>query len=269
MALAGPLLLALLAATDPAAAVASLLARGDADLAARSDGARLAAAIAAYEGARALAPGRADVEVRLARAECFRALARPEAARESWLRCSAAAERALRVLAPGFARSVDAGEDPVAAVRGIEPPGAEPLYWMALATWSAAQAKGFAAILAVKDVALAGMERAAALDGGLDCGGPHRALGAWRAALPVAVGGGASRSRAHFDAALSAGPACQLNRVREAETLRVLLQDRAGFDKLLAEVAASTDGDAPRWAPENEVARRMARDLRERAARLF
>jgi hypothetical protein len=269
MPLAGPLLLALLAAADPAAEVAALLARGDADMAARGDAARLTSAIAAFEGARARAPDRPDVEVRLARAECFRALARPDAAREAWLRCSAAAERALRRLSPPFARAVDVGDDPVPALRAVELPGAEALYWMALATWSGAQIKGFAAVLAVKDVALAAMERAADLDGALDCGGPHRALGAWRAGLPVAVGGGAARSRAHFDAALAAGPSCQLNRLREAETLRVLLQDRAGFDKLLSEVAASTDGDAPRWAPENEVARRMARDLRERAPRLF
>jgi hypothetical protein len=85
----------------------------------------------------------------------------------------------------------------------------------------------------------------------------------------VAVGGGAERSRAHFEAARAAGPECQLSRVAEAETLRVLLQDRAGFDKLLSEVAASRDADAPRWAPENEVARRRARELRDRAARLF
>jgi hypothetical protein len=269
MAVAAPLLVLLLAAADVPAEAAALLARGDAEMAARGDPDRLAAALAAYESARALLPGRPDVELRLARAECFRAQAAPEAARAAWLRCSAAAERALRTLAPPFARAVDAGADPVPAIRAVGPAGAEPLYWMALATWSAAQAKGFAAVLAVKDVALAAMERAAALDGTLDCGGPHRALGAWRAGLPVAVGGGAERSRAHFEAARAAGPECQLNRVAEAETLRVLLQDRAGFDKLLSEVAASRDADAPRWAPENEVARRRARELRDRAARLF
>jgi hypothetical protein len=266
---AAPILLLLLAGADLPAEAAAALARGDVEMASRGDPARLAAALAAYESARALAPGRPEVELRLARGECFRALAAPEADRPAWLRCADAAERALRLLAPPFARAVDAGEDPVPALRAVAPAGAEALYWMALATWSAAQSRGFAAVLAVKEVALATMERAATLDGSIDCGGPHRALGAWRAGLPVAVGGGAERSRAHFDAARAAGPDCQLNRLREAETLRVLLQDRAGFDKLLSEVAASRDADAPRWAPENEVARRRARELRERAARLF
>jgi hypothetical protein len=120
----------------------------------------------------------------------------------------------------------------------------------------------------VKDPALAAMERAAALDGASDCAGPHRALGAWTAALPVAVGGGVARSRRHFEEARLRGAGCLLNRVREAETLIVLLQDRAAFEKALVDVEAAADTD-PLWAPENQVARRLARDLRGRAARLF
>jgi hypothetical protein len=77
-----------------------------------------------------------------------------------------------------------------------------------------------------------------------------------------------ARSRRHFEEARSRGPGCLLNRLREAESLLVLLQDRASFEKALAEVEAAAD-DVPRWAPENAVARRLARDLRGRAARLF
>lgn len=263
------LALLLLVAADTGPAVADLLAVADAGLARRGDPASLDVALTALEGARALGPVPPEVELRLARGEGFRALSRPAVAAEAWLRCSAAAERALRQVSPGFASAIDARGDVGAAIRAVGPEGAEALYWFALATWSVAQAKGFAALLAVKDVALPAMERAAELDGAVDCGGPHRALGAWRAALPAAVGGGAARARTHFDAALAAGPACQLNRVREAETLRVLLQDRTGFDRLLSEVAASTDGEAPRWAPENSVARRLARELKAREARLF
>jgi hypothetical protein len=149
---------------------------------------------------------------------------------------------------------------------GIE--GAEPLYWLALATWSSAQSRGLAALLAVKDPALAAMERAAALDGSTDCAGPHRALGAWAAALPAAVGGGVTRSRRHFEEARALGGACLMNRVAEAGSLLVLLQDRAAFERTLAEVEQAPDLD-PAWAPENAVARRLARELRGRAARLF
>jgi len=82
------------------------------------------------------------------------------------------------------------------------------------------------------------------------------------------VGGGVTRSRQHFEEARALGGACLLNRVAEAGSLLVLLQDRAAFERTLAEVEQAADLD-PRWAPENAVARRLARDLRGRAARLF
>jgi hypothetical protein len=162
---------------------------------------------------------------------------------------------------------VDAGDLAGAPAR-VGPEGAEALYWLALATWSSARDRGLAALLAVKDAALPAMERAASLDGSIDCGGPHRALGAWTAALPVAVGGGVTRSRRHFEQARALGPGCLLTPVAEAGSLLVLLQDRAAFERMLAEVLAAPDSD-PRWAPENELARRQARELRTRAARLF
>ena len=250
-----------------APAQAALLARGDEAFGSRGDPSRLAEAIEIYGRAAALHGGEAAAEVRLARAEAFRALSQPEVAREAWVASSRAAERALRRISPGWAAAVEAGDLVGAPSRvGIE--GAEPLYWLALATWSSAQAKGLAALLAVKDPALAAMERAAALDGSVDCAGPHRALGAWTAALPAAVGGGVARSRRHFEETRALGGACLLNRVEEAASLLVLLQDRAVFERTLSEVEAAPDPD-PRWAPENAVARRLARDLRGRAARLF
>jgi hypothetical protein len=76
-------------------------------------------------------------------------------------------------------------------------------------------------------------------------------------------------SRAHFDRALALAPAFQLTRVREAETLCVLLQDRKRFEALLGEVAAFEATAAPEIAPENRIARERARDLLRRADRLF
>jgi hypothetical protein len=246
---------------------AALLARGDEAWSSGADPARLAVAIDSYARAAALHPGEPATELRLARAEAFRAIAVPGAAPEAWVASSRAAERALRRLSPGWAAAVEAGDLAGAPAR-VGPEGAEPLYWLALATWSSARSKGLAALLAVKDPALAAMERAAALDGAVDCGGPHRALGAWAAALPAAVGGGAARSRRHFEEARARGPACLLNRVREAESLLVLLQDRAAFDRVLLDVEGSPDVD-PAWAPENALARSLARELRGQAVRLF
>ncbi len=269
------LVLALLGATDapphsqpPGAGTrAARIARGDQAFAERADPVRLAEAIESWTSAGAQPPLDPALELRLARAEAFRALAEPASAGAAWLACSRAAERALRRLSPPWASAVEAG-DPVGAPSRVGPEGAEALYWLALATWSSAREKGLAALLATKDLALPAMERAAALDGTVDCAGPHRALGAWAAALPAAVGGGVARSRRHFEQARALGPGCLLTPVAEAGSLLVLLQDRAAFERTLAEVEGAGDTD-PRWAPENEVARRQARELRARAAGLF
>jgi hypothetical protein len=265
--------LALLAATGatpaaaPPASRAALLARGDEAFAARGDPERLAEALACFARAARLAPEDPAVELRLARAEAFRAIADPASAGAAWPAASRAAERALRRLAPGWAAAVDAGDLAGAPAR-VGADGAEALYWIALATGSSAREKGLAAVLAVREPTMAALERVAELDGAIDCGGPHRALGTWAAALPAAAGGGAARARRHFDQARALGPGCLLTPVAEAGSLLVLLQDREAFERALDQVEAAGDADA-RWAPENAVARRQARELRARAARLF
>ena len=266
------LVLALVAASpvSPAGqahARAEAIARGDRAFAERDAPARLAEAIEVWSGAAATGATDPQLELRLARAQAFRALAEPASAAAAWAACSRSAERALRALSAPWTRAVESG-DLVGAPAAVGPEGAEALHWLALATWNGAAQKGPAAILAVKDAALAAMERAAALDGSTDCGGPHRALGAWKAALPAGIGGGVARSRRHFEQARALGPGCLLTPVAEARSLLVLLQDRAAFDRTLAEVERAGDAD-PRWAPENALARRDARLLRADASRLF
>jgi hypothetical protein len=151
----------------------------------------------------------------------------------------------------------------------VDAAGAEELYLLAQGAMRAAQSSGYAAVLAVKDAALAMMSRAAELDERVDAAGPHRALGAWRAALPVAARGGAAASRAHFDRARALYPEDQLARVAQAETYAVLIQDAALFDLLLAEVIAFDPAREPSRAPENGIARRRAQELMARRARLF
>jgi hypothetical protein len=113
------------------------------------------------------------------------------------------------------------------------------------------------------------MARAAELDERLDAAGPHRALGAWRAMLPVAAGGGAAASRAHFDRARALAPDDPLRPVAEAETWAVLVQDEARFDALVGEVLAFDPARAGARAPEAAIAKRRARELLDRKARLF
>lgn len=255
----------------PAEIARAALDEGDAAYRERGDPTRLAAALAAYARALAAVPGDPAAEVRVARAEAFRALAAPEPgpAKEAWEASARAAERALRRLAPAWAAAIDRGEPAGPAAAQVEAPGAEALYLLAQGAMRSAQVTGYAAVLAVKDAALGMMARAEALDERVDAAGPHRALGAWRAALPIAAGGGASAARAHLDRARALAPDDLLSRVAEAETYAVLVQDAALFDALLAEVLSFDLARAPERVPENAVAQRLARALRERKARLF
>jgi TRAP transporter TatT component family protein len=255
---------------DPAALRAAL-ADGQRAYARRGEPAALEEALRAFGQAAALAPGDPAAELPLARAWAFKGLsARGSAeARDAWDASARAAERALRRLAPGWAEAIDRGDPASAAAARVEVPAAEALYWLALGSMRRAQATGVAAVLAAKDAAVPMMERAAALDERVDAAGPHRALGAWSAALPVAAGGGAAASRAHFDRARALFPEEQLGRVLEAETYAVLVQDAGLFDGLLAEVIAFPPARWPERAPENALAQRLARELQARRARLF
>jgi hypothetical protein len=247
------------------------LAEGDRAWEERGDPARLAAALSAFSRATVERPDDPEAELRLARAEAFRALGepRPPAAQEAWQSSARAAERALRRLSPAWAAAIDRGEEPAAAAAQVEGTGAEALYLLAQGALRSAQTTGYAALLAVKDAALAMLTRAAELDERVDAAGPHRLLGALRAALPVAAGGGAAASRAHFDRARALAPDDLLARVAEAETLAVLLQDGARFDALLAEVHGFDLTRAPARAPENRLAKRHAEELARQRARLF
>jgi len=111
------------------------------------------------------------------------------------------------------------------------------------------------------------MARAAALDERLEAGGPLRALGAWSAMLPSSAGGGAEAARARFDRAAQLFPDEPWRRIDEARTLSVLVQDQAGFERLLGEVLAAPA--AAERGPEQELARRRAREWLDKRSRLF
>jgi hypothetical protein len=254
---------------DGGAAFAADLAAARSAFARRDDPARLSEAVALFAKAAALRPGDARAEIPLARAQAFRAQSRPDEALDAWREAAAAAERALRAAAPAWAEATDRGQDPARTVALVRSTGAEALYWFALATMGSAQARGMIAVLAVRDAARAMMERAAELDERVDHGGPRRALGAWLAALPSAAGGGPGAAREEFERARALAPSYQLARVREAETLAVLLQDRQRFEALLKAVLAFDASAAPEIGPENRLAKRLARDLLARRDTLF
>ncbi len=148
--------------------------------------------------------------------------------------------------------------------------GAEPLYLLAQGTMRAAQATGYAAVLAVKDAALAMMSRAAELDERVDAAGPHRALGAWRAALPIAAGGGAAASRAHFERARSLAPDGPPGAGRRGRDAGGAAAGRGPVRRAPGARCTAFDlSSDPARAPENRIAKRRAAELAKRRARLF
>jgi hypothetical protein len=175
----------------------------------------------------------------------------------------------LRLAAPGWGAAVDRGEEAAQAVAHVARAGAEPLYLLGACGMDLARSRGLSAVLAVKDELRAIVERAAELDPTVDHAGPHRALGAWIAALPSGAGGGAAQARRHFDRARALAPGDLLARVREAETWAVLVQDRARFLALLDEVLAAKPPRPSARAPEDAIARERARALRGQVDRLF
>jgi hypothetical protein len=74
-------------------------------------------------------------------------------------------------------------------------------------------------------------------------------------------------ARARFARAAERFPDEPWRRVDEARTLMVLLQDQAGFERLLGEVLAAPDQD--QRGPEQALARRRAREWLDKKARLF
>jgi hypothetical protein len=257
------------AAAAPAAAA---LAEGTAAWPDRGQPARQAAALDAFRRAARARPGDAALEVALARAEAFRALAAGGAgaeARAAHEASARAAERALAALAPAFGEALRAGRAPAEAAALVPAAGAEPLYWLALGHMGVAQASGHAAVLAVKDQVRPLMARAAELDEAVDEGGPLRALGAWSAMLPVAAGGGVAEARARFARAAERFPDEAWRRVLEARTLAVLLQDRAAFERLLGEVLGTAPAAAGPRAPEAALAHREAQALLDKKGSLF
>ena len=277
--LAAPLLLALAACARPPAArpplpvadLPQLTAAAAAAWPERLEPARLDAALAALRRGAALAPGDPAVELPLARAEAFRALAADDPAeqRAAHDASARAAERALSRRAPRFSEAFEAGRPAAEAAALVEADGAEPLYWLALGRMGAAQATGHAAVLAVRAPVVALMERAAALDERVDAGGPLRALGAWAAMLPTAAGGGVARSRERLARAAELFPAEPWRRLAEATGPALLTQDAAAFDRLVAEVLALRPEADPARAPELALAQRRARALLDKRGRLF
>ena len=87
--------------------------------------------------------------------------------------------------------------------------------------------------------------------------------------MPSAAGGSAKDAKAHFDRARQLAPAYKLTAVVEAQSYAVLTQDRKLFEARLGEALSFSEGSVPDLAPENRLAKKLARELLGRRDRLF
>ena len=101
-------------------------------------------------------------------------------------------------------------------------------------------------------------------------GGADLLLGVLAGTLPAFAGGNPQQSRSHFERSLQvAERRFLMAQVLYAETYAVAQQDRALFDRLLAEVDAANIDILPSERLANTVAKQRAAALRARADRLF
>lgn len=190
-------------------------------------------------------------------------------ARRLYLRARDYGLRGLETSDTGFTARLRA--DPGAAVGALAPADAPFLYWTA-AAWGAAIAvsKDMPELVADQPRVEALIDRALALDEGLDDGAIHGFLISYEPSRLGAPGDAAERARAHFDRVVSlTGGGLAAPYVALAEAVSVSRQDRAEFESLLHQ-ALSVDPDAtPRWRLANIIAQRRARWLLSRAEQLF
>jgi predicted anti-sigma-YlaC factor YlaD len=190
-------------------------------------------------------------------------------ARRLYLRARDYGLRGLDVTHPGFSAQVRSA--PRAAVRSATKDDVPFLYWTA-AAWGAAisVSKDNADLIADLAVVEALIDRALELDESFEHGAIHAFLITYEMARPGLEGDPALRSRKHLQRSIALGENHQAGPlVTFAESVSLARQDRAEFQRLLAD-AVAIDADArPEFRLVNLVMQRRARWLLARIDDLF
>jgi hypothetical protein len=180
-----------------------------------------------------------------------------------------AALRGMAARSRELEQRLAAGIDMARAVRVLDRGAAPLLYWYVanLGRWAAGGGAGL--LLNTRSAVIGSLEHLRRIDPAYFHGGADRLLGVYYAVAPAFVGGDLGKSRSHFDAALRAGPDYLANAVLAAEFLDRKTHDRAAFEGRLRRVLTSRVTSAPDLAPENDLERRKARALLDRAESYF
>ena len=239
----------------------------------RLDPASLDAALIGLAAAQQINPG--DVAVRLlrARAEAFWCDLHPEAGtKELAAHLSAgveAAHGAVFLTSPGFARAARRGRTLSDCLRAVGREGAEALYWLAEDQHRLAAVHGLAALLLESTDLRALFGRVAELSPETYYGGPYRHLAELSLALPYGWSQSLKLTEAALQQAILLGPGLMENHLVYAQRWAVKAQDYERFRTELSQVLAAPEDIAPELWPENELAKRRARELSGQSSELF
>jgi hypothetical protein len=239
----------------------------------RLDPASLDAALIGLDLAQRANPGDVAVRLLLARAEAFWCDLHAQAsASELAAHLSAgveAAHAAVLLVSPSFARAARRGRTLRDCLSALGPEGAEALYWFGENQHRLAAVRGLAALLLESTDLRAIFGRVAELDPQIDYGGPYRHLAELSLALPYGWSESLKLTEAALQQAIVLGPGFLENHVVYAQRWAVKAQDYARFQAELRIVLDAPEDIAPEIWPENELAKRRARELWSQSSALF
>lgn len=262
------------AATAPATsgdAGASRSAEADALWEQRLDGAKLEAALAAYEQVLAAEPTNRNALEKLVRGWYFYGDAYTDdkdVKLDRWGKAIGYGARCL-ALNPAFAERIAQGTKEKDAVAVATKDDVPCLYWTSSALGKWGKAQGLSTTLKHLPTVKAYMSKVEELDPTFFHYGPARYWGAYYAALPSFAGRDLDKSASYFQASIDGAPNYLATRVLRAEYLHVGTQNAAKFEEDLNAVIAADANVEASLVPENTKAQEMAKALLARKAELF
>jgi hypothetical protein len=179
-----------------------------------------------------------------------------------------AAERAIAVADPAFAKKIADGGKWQKEVVNTDPKAIPALYWYATNLGKWALLEGLTTIIARKDDIKVTMDYIISKDEKYFYGAPHRYFAVYHTKVPLG-GGDPPKSKASFDKSVAIAPNYLATKVLYAEVYATLTQDSALFEKLLKEVIDTPADIVPELTPENTLEQRKAQRLLKKKSDLF
>lgn len=248
----------------------------------RKDREELEKAISLWEKAVAMdAPGLSEEEKTAKKAEAYERLARSyyfladshirlegndESANEEAMMATyekgvTAAENAIKLRDPNFAKKIAQGDAWMDHVKKADQAAIPGLYWYATNLGKWALLEGIATILARKDDIKATMEFICDKNEEFYYGACHRYFAVYWTKVPFSKD--AAKAKKHFDKTLEIAPNYLATKVLMAENYAVLTEDKKLYNKLIDEILATPADAVPAISAENYYEKQKAKRLQK------